>query len=114
MELGNYIIPSVGKIFKHNNSLSFRLPSDSKGYEVLDINTENISIVSSYAFIDNKFAVKIESPLKGKLINKVFTNDDEIAIILNNNKDKLDCLQQWREWASKLTKLILKAYEGTK
>ena len=114
MELGNYIIPSVGKIFKLNNSLTFRLPSDSEGYEVLDINTENISIISSYAFIDNKFAVKIESPLKGKLINKVFSNDDEIAIILNNDKEKMVFLQEWREWSSNLSKQILKAYEGIK
>ena len=112
---GNKIIPEAGKIFKLANRISFTLPSDTVGYEILDINIDNVSLDSEYAYIDNKFAVKIEdkTPLKGRLINKVFSNDDELAILLNyqasktaQNKEKLELLQSWRDWFGNLAEII--------
>lgn len=112
---GNKIIPQAGKIFKLANKISFYLPSDAVGYEVLDIDLENICLDDEYAYIDNKFAVKINGsvPLKGRLINKVFSNDDELAILLNyqaaktaDNKAKLELLQSWREWFGDLAEII--------
>lgn len=112
---GNKIIPDAGKIFKLANRISFTLPYDAVGYEILDINLDNVSLDSEYAYIDNKFAVKIEdkTPLKGRLINKVFSNDDELAILLNyqasktaQNKEKLELLQSWRDWFGNLANII--------
>ena len=112
---GNKIIPDAGKIFKLANRISFTLPYDTVGYEILDINLDNVSLDSEYAYIDNKFAVKIEdkTPLKGRLINKVFSNDDELAILLNyqasktaQNREKLELLQSWRDWFGNLAKII--------
>lgn len=117
MKQGNKIIPEAGRIFKLANRISFTLPYDTVGYEILDINLDNISLdsLSEYAYIDNKFAVKIEdkTPLKGRLINKVFSNDDELAILLNyqasktaQNKEKLEMLQSWRDWFGNLANII--------
>lgn len=112
---GKKLIPNAGKIFKLANRISFSLPIDAVGYEILDININNVSLDSEYAIIDNKFAVKLEgsTPLKGRLINKLFTNDDELAILLNyqssktaENKAKLELLQDWREWFGELAKII--------
>ncbi len=112
---GNKIIPEAGKIFKLANRISFTLPSDTVGYEILDINIDNVSLDSEYAYCDNKFAVKIEdkTPLKGRLINKVFSNDDELAILLNyqasktaQNREKLELLQSWRDWFGNLAEII--------
>ena len=115
MKQGNKIIPEAGKILKLANRISFTLPSDAVGYEILDINLDNVSLDSEYAYIDNKFAVKIEdkTPLKGRLINKVFSNDDELAILLNyqasktaQNREKLELLQSWRDWFGNLANII--------
>ena len=50
--------------------------------------------------------------LKSRIIARQFTNDDQIAIILNkddSDEDKLlfDKMQEWREWASILAKRII-------
>lgn len=112
---GNNIIPEAGKILKLANRISFTLPSDAVGYEILDINLDNVSLDSEYAYVDNKFAVKVEdkTPLKGRLINKVYSNDDELAILLNyqasktaQNKAKLELLQSWRDWFGNLAEII--------
>lgn len=112
---GNKIIPDAGKIFKLANRISFKLPEDAVGYEILNINLDNVSLDSEYAYIDNKFAVKLDGPasLKGRLINKVFSNDDELAILLNyqasktaQNKAKLELLQSWRDWFGELVEII--------
>lgn len=112
---GKKLIPEAGKIFKLANRISFSLPIDAVGYEILDIDVDNISLDSEYAYIDNKFAVKLEgsTPLKGRLINKVFSNDDELAILLNyqasktaQNKAKLELLQSWRDWFGDLVEII--------
>lgn len=115
MTINNFYIPDAGKIFKFNNALTFKVPASETNYEVLDIDVNNISINSSYAYVDNKFCVKLNTPkgLKGQLINMIFSNDDEIAILLNHqqsktaeNKQKLDLLQNWRNWCGNLVKLI--------
>lgn len=115
MTQGNYIISDPGKIFRLDNKLAFRLPSGTEGYELVDIDKDNISFDSTYVYIDNKFALRKEGdlPLKGRLINKVYSNDDELAILLNyqsshtkENTDKLKCLQDWREWCGDLARII--------
>lgn len=118
MKQGKYIIADAGRMFKYSNTISFKLPEDVESYDLLLIDTDNIQIKSNYAFIDNKFAVEIGEPLKGKLINKIFSNDDELAIMLNyqnskttENKEKLNCLQSWRNWFGELAKKIEEKYK---
>lgn len=115
MIINNFNIPDAGKIFKLNNTFCFKLPADVQDYEVLDIDTDNIKIASSFAFVDNKLCVNLNAKngIKGYLINMVFSNDDELAILLNyqasktnEHKAKLDFLQSWRTWCGNLTNLI--------
>lgn len=101
IQYGNRLLPDVGYIFKTNGVISFTVPVGTDCEEIF-INTENINIVGNYAFIDSKFATVIEDsrPLKARLINKLFSTDDQIAIILNNEPEILSFMNQWREWFS--------------
>ena len=50
--------------------------------------------------------------LKTKIIKRLFSNDDQIAIILNRGNSEQDDLafqkmQEWRDWASILAKKIM-------
>lgn len=97
-QYGNKLLPSVGKIFKSNGILSFSIPVNVE-YEELDINTDNIEIFGNIAFVDKKFAVKIDgNPIKGNLIHKLFSNDDQIAIILNKEKSIMTFMNEWRDF----------------
>ena len=50
---------------------------------------------------------------KKKFVNKQFTNDDQIAIILNKDESEEDTflfnkMQEWRAWAGIIAKEIVK------
>lgn len=54
--------------------------------------------------------------LKSKIIKRLFSNDDQIAIILNRGNSEQDDLafqkmQEWRDWASILAKKIMEVYK---
>ena len=60
-----------------------------------------------YRFVP--FHVKFTNNMKKTLVNKIFSNDDQIAIILNkdNSDDDMkiyNLMQDWREYFSKLIK----------
>lgn len=96
-QYGNRLLPDVGKIFKSNGIISFSIPADSIDYEELVIDSDNIEKIGNIAFVDNKFAVKIDgNPIKGNLIHKLFSNDDQIAIILNKEKSVMNFMNEWR------------------
>jgi hypothetical protein len=114
IQYGNRILPECGKILKTNNEISFSVPVETE-CEELEIDTNNILIVGSIAMVDNKFAVILndERQLKARLINKMFSNDDQMGIMLNyqyhktaENTKIYKLMQDWRDWFSVLIKQI--------
>lgn len=56
---------------------------------------------------------------KSAIIKWRYSNDDQIAILLNKDDSSEDTerfnrMQQWREWAAKLAKIIMDINEGDK
>ena len=112
IQYGNRFLPEVGKILKSNSALSFSVPVNVECEEI-DIDTDNIQVIGNIALIDNKFAVTIEDerPLKARLVNKLFSNDDQMGIMLNyqshkttDNTKVYKLMQDWRDWFSDLIK----------
>lgn len=99
-QFNDYLLPDVGKCFKLNNVITFKIDSDSVDYEELEINPENVEVMGELAFVDRKFAVsgKDYRELKTNLVKKLFSNDDQIAIILNKEKTVMTYMNQWRDW----------------
>lgn len=107
-QFNEYLLPDVGKYFKSNNKISFKVDPDSE-YEELEINSDNIEIVGDYAFVDKVFAIKVSNKreMKTSLVKKLFSNDDQIAIILNKNKTITTFMNGWRTWFSEVIDKIL-------
>lgn len=107
-QFNDYLLPSVGKCFKSNGVISFRVAKDAE-YEEISIDTDNIQIAGDYTFIDKKFAVqgKTYRDLKANLIKKLFSNDDQIAIILNNDAEVMEYMNEWRVWFGALAHKII-------
>lgn len=111
---GDKQLPEVGKILKSDNEIAFSFPVDKECTEE-DIDLSNIKILGNIAMIDDKFAVFIneDRKLKARLINKIFSNDDQIGIMLNYQSHKTTentkvykLMQDWRDWFSRLIKLM--------
>ena len=115
IQYGNKLLPDTGKIFKTGKEISFTVSLDAD-YEELEINLKNINTFGNIAIVDNLFAILLEDgdrPLKARLVNKIFSNDDQIAIMLNyqshptaENISIYNSMQEWRDWFGELVKSL--------
>lgn len=109
----NMIYSEAGYILKCNNKKAFQLPYDaSKEYIEIPIDITNTKIESGMinmdgvVFRNNK---KYDySQWKANIIKKRYSNDDQIAIMLNRGDEESNMIynkmMQWREYASILAK----------
>lgn len=103
----NKYLPEIGHCFILNNSYYLTCPLDIEAEEV-EIDTDNITkIIPNHFNIDNKFEIVLSDKTKKKMVNAIFSNDDQIAIMLNyqaskttQNKEIYNLMQGWREWIS--------------
>ena len=95
-------------------------PNDqfAEGAHEVELNLDNINEVDGITIIDNW--LKIETPitkdyskLKKFLINKVFSNDDQIAIILNADEDEMSAMQEYRKSAGEFAKKLMAKLTNT-
>lgn len=117
----NKIYADAGYVLKCDNKISFSF-KDVNQKDVLEtkINLENMQINGKFVVYSNGMKDYIScteyKDWKKKWVNKQFTNDDQIAIILNKDDSEEDLLlfnkmQEWREWsgiiAEKIANLLL-------
>jgi hypothetical protein len=102
---------------KTNNSIALMRKGDVNDWEELPLNDPiDIQIDDTTIFInDRKFIFKVPkltyNAIKTKIITSRYSNDDQMALILNNGQSELDTMyynkmQEWRDWAGKMAKLI--------
>ena len=85
-----------------------RLEVDYKGY-ILTIEDFKEVDENLYENIDDvwyDFSNWDYAQLKTFIIKLHYSNDDRIAIILNNDEDKIREMQEWRDYASEIAKKI--------
>lgn len=112
---GKKKIPEVGKCFKDSNGrFRFTIPKENDDEEV-DIALEVKKIRDGVFVLDNKFCIQTSGNPKKVLVNNLFSNDDQIAIILNYQAHKtadntaiFKVMQGWRDFFGDVLKEIRK------
>ena len=117
----NMIYSEAGYILKCDNKKAFQLPYDvSKEYIEIPIDITNTKIESGMINMDGVVFRNNEKydygQWKANIIKKRYSNDDQIAILLNKDdsaEDKMryDKMQEWREYASMLAKKFVELNE---
>lgn len=100
---GDYIIAEAGCYLSTGREKGLKMPV-GKDYVEKTIDIKNITIVDNLIFVDNLIVIKDDSypKMKKSLINGIYSNDDQIAIILNGDSEMMQLMQDWREWFSNL------------
>ena len=100
------LLPDVGKCFIVNKMPKLSIEEGTKFKEV-KINHKFTQINDNTYILDNKFEIRVDKSLKKRLINMLFSNDDQISIILNyqqepdeENTTIFNHMQEWRKWFS--------------
>lgn len=117
----NMIYSEAGYILKCGNRKAFQLPYDaSKEYIEIPIDITNTKIESGMINMDGVVFRNNEKydygQWKANIIKKRYSNDDQIAILLNKedsaeDKMRYDKMQEWREYASALAKKFIELNE---
>ena len=113
----NKIYADAGYILKYKNKVAFSFKDvDIKDVLETKINLENLQKIGNFVIYPDGYKDYISctefGDWKAKWVNKQFTNNDQIAIILNKDESEEDLLlfnkmQEWRDWASIVAKKIL-------
>ena len=108
--------PEAGYYLIGNGYQGFVAPSSASPFQEIEMDTSLISVTPKSIEFDR---IKWKNPGIGSytdakkfLIGKRYSNDDQIAIILNKDDSEEDTLafekmQEWREWASVMAHKIM-------
>jgi hypothetical protein len=93
-QIKNKIYADAGYVLKYNNKVAFSFEGvDMKDVLETKLNLDNIQKNGNFVTYDglrDRITRLDYGILKSKFINKQFTNDDQIAIILNKDNSKDD------------------------
>lgn len=116
----NMIYSEAGYILKCDNKRAFQMPYDSsKEYIEIPIDITNTKIESGMINMDGVVFRNNEKydygQWKANIIKKRYSNDDQIAIMLNRGDEESNMIynkmMQWREYASILAKKFVELNE---
>ena len=114
----NIIYADPGKYLICNHKIGYQFPGELSEFEERDVDMKIIRKGDRYVYNNGLFRVRVAKntsygDLKAMLVKIRYSNDDQIAIIINRDDSEEDNLkfqqmQEWRTWCAKLAKEIIK------
>ena len=117
-QIKDKVYADAGKILIGKNKIGYILTGNIEDFTEEDIYLDDMVIDGNLLRYSNGRIVERYIPnesyaqLKARIIKRKYSNDDQIAIMLNKDNSELDLMyynkmQEWREWASILAHSIL-------
>lgn len=96
---------------KTKNIRGLAVPGDMEDFEELPIDMDTLIRGEDYILLNGFIKISIPSfthkDIKTKIIESRYSNNDQIAIMLNNDEDSMDKMQKWRNFADDISKKIV-------
>lgn len=117
----NNILSEAGKLLKGDKVEGFIVSSEFGPFVEKDLDLSNLSVDKTFISFDNirwiNPGIRTYADAKKFIIGKRYSNDDELAIILNKDDSEEDALayekmQEWRAWASYFAHKIMEQIEN--
>lgn len=116
--INNTIYADAGNILIGDNKVGYQFIGKESEFKEQKIEYDDINIKGSFIKYDNGRLLELipRQPsygyFKSCIIKKRYSNDDQIAILLNKDSSEEDLLkynkmQEWRDWASILAKAFM-------
>lgn len=118
---GNKVYAEVGNYLRHKTKrmIGLTIVGNIDDFEEIPLNEPlDIVVEKDMFYFNNKmFACKPATMdytgIKTKLITSRYSNDDQMALILNHGKNDEDTklfnkMQEWRDWAGEVAKSVAK------
>lgn len=117
--IGNWIFADAGYYLKRGSSVAYFFENNGEEIQEIKATIDDMHKVGSIIlWSEDKLAQRVfkngvYADYKKAIIQKKYSNDDQIAIMLNKDSgEEADLLayakmQEWREWASIVAKKIM-------
>lgn len=108
----------AGKVLIGNRKIGYSFKGEIVDFTENDVIITDMVIEGSFVVYNNGMLREIYSPTttyeeyKARFVKKLFSNDDQIAIMLNKGRSEDDDIlfkkmQEWRDWCGVLAKKII-------
>lgn len=112
------VYADAGKILIGENKIGYVFTGELSDFREEDIVISDMRIDGQFLIYSNGMVVEMYDKkatyesLKAKYVKRLFSNDDQIAIMLNKGRSEDDDMlfekmQEWREWSGTLAKRVL-------
>lgn len=116
--IGNIVYAKPGYLLRGKNRIGYQLTGVESDFTEELIKTDDMTLQGNLIKFNNGLMrLLVEktttyADLKAKFVKMRYSNDDQIAILLNKDEneaglDKYNKMQEWREWSGTLAKLII-------
>ena len=118
-KIGNYNFADAGYYLKRGSSIAYFFEDNEEEIQEIEATVGDMHKIGSIIlWSENKLAQRVfksgaYADYKKAIIQKKYSNDDQIAIILNKDSgEEIDLLayqkmQEWRDWASLVARKII-------
>lgn len=111
------VFADAGKILVGKNKIGYKFEGSLEEFNEEEIKLDDMVIEGNLIKYSNGRIIELYRPkedygqLKSRIVKRKYSNDDQIAIILNKDNSETDLfyyekMQEWREWASVLASKI--------
>ena len=117
-KIRNKVYPEAGYILVGNNKKGYVFQGEMEEFAEQPITIDDMKVEGSFLLYSNRMILERNYPnltyeeQKARIIKRLFSNDDQIAIMLNKGRSEQDDLvfekmQEYRDWAGTLAKKIV-------
>lgn len=112
------VYADAGKILIGKNKIGYIFKGEILDFTEEDIIISDMKVDGKFLVYSNGMVVEMYDKkatyesLKAKYVKRLFSNDDQIAIMLNHGRSEdddmlFDKMQEWREWCGVLAKKVM-------
>lgn len=107
---GDKVIAEVGNVLHNGKSHAFAFKYNENIEYTEEVIGDDVKEIGSGYLIKGVMHLSKKDATKKYLVSRLWTNDDQIAIILNKDRSEEDAamfefMQSWRKWFSKFLKI---------
>ena len=109
-QVRNKVYSEAGYILIGKNKKGYQFEGQPSDFTEEKINLDDMRVEGEYAFYSGIVQYIGDNPdyakLKCDMVKRRYSNDDQIAIMLNEDADAMQRMQEWRDWSTRVATKI--------
>lgn len=113
-QIRNKVYSNAGYILVGDNRKGYQFEGKPSDFTEEEISLDDMVVRGEYVEYSGILQYIGENPtyeqLKGDMVKRRYSNDDQIAIMLNGDADAMQKMQEWRDWSTQVATKIIELF----